>query len=259
MFRSSAGSSRLQSWRIRNPNIPRAGRVEAAHGGAAGRGGAGRDRTGRRRIGSPWRQPCFVSPRHRRQLFWTILGKNEHRKSYVNRWRNKSSGWPTVGQRFIRGLFARPRALFVPGFWPVYWRLRICFCKLFSFKACPVIGPKIQVGPLLLPWRHPHLRRTPSLWLRFLSGDRWQGVFRSSEPEDRTTPHPSSKNHRLFEENPSSKNPLHLRRISYLRCSSPKIGSNIATDPVPRPTVPPCAAMARPARTLRAVLRIKTY
>ena len=43
--------------RIQDPNIPRAGRVGAAHGGA------GPGRTGRRRIGSSWKQPSLVLPR----------------------------------------------------------------------------------------------------------------------------------------------------------------------------------------------------
>ena len=47
--------------RIQNPDIPRAGRVWAAHGGAEG--GSGPGRTGRRPVCSPTNQPPLSPPR----------------------------------------------------------------------------------------------------------------------------------------------------------------------------------------------------
>ena len=71
-------------------------------------------------------------PAHCRQLFRTSLRKHEQRKSYVNRWRNKTRGWPAVYHRLIRGLSPGPRALFVAGCWPVYRRL---FVSVNPFHA----------------------------------------------------------------------------------------------------------------------------
>ena len=108
----------LVTCRFQNPNIPRAVWVRAAHGGAAGRGGAGQHGSGGPEANGPSSPPGY-----RGQLSWTSLCKHEQRKSYVHGWRNKTRGWQPVHARFIRGLSAGPRALFVPGCWPVYRRL----------------------------------------------------------------------------------------------------------------------------------------
>ena len=78
-------------------------------------GGAGW-RTAGRRGGSPRMQSSFLSSRpSNKTLIRASLWKHEQTNSYVNRWRNTTSGWPAVYQRLIRDLFAGTRALFVPG------------------------------------------------------------------------------------------------------------------------------------------------
>ena len=76
--------------RIRSPDTLRAGRVGAAHGGAAR--GAGLGRTGRRRVDPARRQPSLLPSSESKTLSWTSLRKHEQTKSYVNRWRNEISG-----------------------------------------------------------------------------------------------------------------------------------------------------------------------
>ena len=97
-------------------------------------GRRGRARTGRmdrRRVGSPKRQSSLL-----------LLEENPPGRvpastdiNPCNRWRNKTCGKPTVHPRVSAG----PRALFIPGCWPVY-RRRIVSVKYFSCKACPRIG-----------------------------------------------------------------------------------------------------------------------
>ena len=100
--------------RVQNPNLPRAGRGGAAHGGAAGRGGVGRIRAELNADGSVRpgdnRPVCLLG--HRRQLLCMILWKHEQTKSYVNRWVNKNVRLTTG---FIRGLSAGRWPLFVLG------------------------------------------------------------------------------------------------------------------------------------------------
>ena len=72
----------LTTCRTQNSNILRAGRGEAAHGGAPGRSRAGQRGTPTGRFAEE--TPSFP-PRHRRSLSWTSLRKHEQRKSYVNR------------------------------------------------------------------------------------------------------------------------------------------------------------------------------
>ena len=98
--------------RIQNPDIPRAGRVGAAHGGAAGRGGAGQDRTPTDRFDQKTSVPRTFQVQHRRQLSWTSFQKHKQAKYFLNQWRNKVSIWP-----------AERNPLFVPGFWPMGRRL----------------------------------------------------------------------------------------------------------------------------------------
>ena len=90
------------------------GRGGARRDGGAGRGRAGRDADGSVRLG--YNRPSYP-PDDRRKPSWACLWKHEQRKSYVNRG-NKARGirfLSAVDPRFIRGLSAGPRALFVPG------------------------------------------------------------------------------------------------------------------------------------------------
>ena len=62
--------------------------------------------------------------------------KREQRKPYLNRWRNTTSGWPAVDDRFICVLSPWTRSALRS------WMLTnvpttICICKPFSCKACP--------------------------------------------------------------------------------------------------------------------------
>ena len=88
-------------------------------------------------VGPEGNRPSSL-PGYRKHLFRTSLRKHEYRKSYVNRWRNKTSGWQAVDPRLTSGLTAGPRALFVAGCLTVYRRL--FFYKLFSCRACLGIG-----------------------------------------------------------------------------------------------------------------------
>ena len=54
--------------------------------------------------------------------------KHEQAKSYLNRWRNKTHGSSPVHPRFISGLSAGRKALFLPGCRPVERRF-FCLCK----------------------------------------------------------------------------------------------------------------------------------
>ena len=106
-------------------------------GGARRGGGAGQGRTGRRRVASPRRHPSPLPPQgfsragHRIQLSWTFLRKHEQTKSYVNRWRNTTSGWRAVDERLIRGMTAALGSLLLTN-----GPSPICLCKPFSCKAC---------------------------------------------------------------------------------------------------------------------------
>ena len=46
----------------------------------------------------------FSPPGYRKQLFGMSLRKHEQRKSYVNRWRNKTRGSPAVDQRLTTAI-----------------------------------------------------------------------------------------------------------------------------------------------------------
>ena len=83
----------------------RSGRGGARRGGEGRRGWVGRDA-----VGSI--QPGILPSSESKTLSWTCLRKHEQTKSYLNRWRNEIRGWS-----------AGPRALFVPGCWPVCRRL----------------------------------------------------------------------------------------------------------------------------------------
>ena len=122
--------------RIQNPDTLRAGRVGAAHGGAAR--GAGLGRTGRRWVDPARRQPSFLPCSESKTLSWTTLRKHEQTKSYVNRMREQNhrltTGLSAVDPRLISGTASALRS----------WLLTsvptpICLCKPFSCKACPGI------------------------------------------------------------------------------------------------------------------------
>ena len=97
-----ACSPDLKTCRFQNPDIPRAGRDGAAHGGTAGRGGTGQDGTPTDRSAPRNNRPSYP-PDDRRKPSWACFWKHEQRKPYVNRWMNTTSGSPTVYSRFIRG------------------------------------------------------------------------------------------------------------------------------------------------------------
>ena len=104
---------------------------ESRRGGsrqAAGRGGA--DVSIRPRINRS-RDP----PEHRRQSFLATLRKHERRKSYVNRWRNTTSGGQAIYPLFIRETTNALRSWLLTNV-PAPNFLR----KLFSCQACPGIG-----------------------------------------------------------------------------------------------------------------------
>ena len=73
----------------KNPDIPRAGRDGAAHGGTAGRGGDGQDGTPTDRFAQETTVLYF--PDDRKKPSWAFPWKHEQRKSCVNRWGNKTS------------------------------------------------------------------------------------------------------------------------------------------------------------------------
>ena len=79
----------MQTCSIKNPDIPRAIRGGAAHGGAA-RGRAGWDADGSVR---PENNRTSYPPDNRREPSWACLWKHEQTNSYVNRWRNKARGY----------------------------------------------------------------------------------------------------------------------------------------------------------------------
>ena len=100
--------------RVQNPDIPRAGRVRAAHGGAAGP-----SRTGRRRIGPPRGRTSLLPSRVPKT---TVLNVSSEARTIKFRCKpteeqnpRLTTGLSAVHPRFISGLSPGPRALFVPG------------------------------------------------------------------------------------------------------------------------------------------------
>ena len=109
----------------------------ARPGGAAGRGQAGRGQARRveqiRQGVRPDHIRPFRPPRNRRQPFRTSLRSlrnHEQKKSYVNQ---------AVDERFITGLSARPRALFISSCWPMDRRL------FLSDLSCCKAYPRIEI------------------------------------------------------------------------------------------------------------------
>ena len=107
----------------------RSGRGGARREGGAGRGWAGWDADGSVCPGD--NRPSYL-PDDRKKLSSACLWKREQRKLYVNRWRNKTSGWPAVYSLFVRGTTAALRSwLLINVLTPN------CLCGPFLYKACP--------------------------------------------------------------------------------------------------------------------------
>ena len=90
--------------RVQNPDIPRAGRVGAAQGGAAGRGWVGQDWTPTDRFAM--RQPSLLPPNASYTPVLNVCSRHEQAK------------YKPMGEQKLRlksGLSARRRPLFVPG------------------------------------------------------------------------------------------------------------------------------------------------
>ena len=104
--------------RVQNPDIPRAGRYGAAHGGTARPGGDGQHRTPTTGLFAQEITNTLI-PRRGKNDFLGVFWKNEQWKPYVNRWRKKTA----VDPRLITGLTAGRKALFLPGCQPVERRL----------------------------------------------------------------------------------------------------------------------------------------
>ena len=127
-----------ETCRIQNPNIPRAVRVGAAHGGAAGRGGAGQNRTPTGRVAQKPAVPLALQGivDNCPERFFASANKGNPmqtdggtKPAVDNRFIHGSS---TVYPRFISGTASALRS----------WLLTsvptpICPCKPFSCKACP--------------------------------------------------------------------------------------------------------------------------
>ena len=91
------GTPNLSTYRIQNPDIPRAGR------GGSGRGGAWPGRKGRRRSGSPRKHLSLV---HNRVPKTTVLKVSSAARTMSFVFKTDGRTKPAVDQRFIRGLSA---------------------------------------------------------------------------------------------------------------------------------------------------------
>ena len=119
-----------RSCRVQNLDIPRAGRVGAAHSWGAGRGGSGR-----RRVCSPRRQP-------------TLMPSSVSTTSVLNA---SSEAQPSEIlcklmeeqiQRLTRGLLLGVRPLLIPCCGPVY-RRRFVFVNPFHARRIPKYEPHV--------------------------------------------------------------------------------------------------------------------
>ena len=134
-------SHQLLICRIPNPDIPRAGRGGAAHGGALGRCGG---RTGRQRVGSPRKQEDKKTT-----VPLALRGMEDNCSNVFSEARTDRGSKPAVDNQFITGTTAALRAWLwtsVP--------TPICFYISFSCKACPETRPGIRAISCP-PVRHP--------------------------------------------------------------------------------------------------------
>ena len=93
LFKAMLIQGLSKTCRFQNPGIPRAGRVGAAHGGAAGRGEAEQDGTPTGRFAQETTDLCaFLDSRASRTTVLNVSSQARTQETYVNRWRNKTSG-----------------------------------------------------------------------------------------------------------------------------------------------------------------------
>ena len=105
---------------IKHLSSPKPGHTTGGSGRGARRGGgAGSGRTGCQQNYSPRRQASLVPPKASKKRRFNVSPEARQAKSYVNRWRNKITGWPTVHLRLIILLLTSGPAPF-------------CLCKPFS-------------------------------------------------------------------------------------------------------------------------------
>ena len=129
LFESTNKRIPFLTCRIQNPDIPWAGRVGAAHGGAAGRGRAGQDGTPTDRFA----QETTV-PRTPKASNTPVLNVSSEARTKEILCKSMGEQKPHSDQRFIHGTKHALRSwLLTSGPAP------FCFCKLFSCKACPGI------------------------------------------------------------------------------------------------------------------------
>ena len=102
--------------RIQKPDIPRAGRDGAAHGGTARWGRAGR--MPGRRVGPPRRPPTLVPSRRSNKIILGVSLEGRTKETLCNPVKTK----PAVDNRLITDLSAGQWPLFVLGCWPEHHR-----------------------------------------------------------------------------------------------------------------------------------------